>query len=67
MSLIRIAVEAQLSKSRLTIKDLLSSAYFKRYGKPMPQASLDEDVKKWEMGVNNIPYLYDFILGSVES
>ena len=67
MSLIRIAVEAQLSKSRLTIRDLLNSAYFKRYGKPMPPESLNEDVAKWEKGVNNIPYLYDFILGAQES
>jgi hypothetical protein len=67
MSLIRMAVEARLSKSTLTIRELLQAAYFKRYGKPMPLKSLNEDVAKWEAGVNNIPYLYDFILGSQES
>jgi hypothetical protein len=66
MSIIRMAVEARLS-AKVTIRQLLQSAYFKRYGKPMPPDSLDEDVKKWEAGVNNIPYLYDFVLGAAES
>jgi hypothetical protein len=64
MSIIRIAVKNHLELSRLTIRDLLNAAYFKRYGKPMPPESLAEDVAKWEAGVNNIPYLYDFILGT---
>lgn len=67
MSIIRIAVEAQLSKSRLTIRELLSSAYFKRYGKPIPERALDEDESRWNRGENNIAYLYDFCLGAQES
>ncbi len=67
MSIIRIAVEAQLSKSRLTIRELLSSAYFKRYGKPIPERALAEDVTRWDRGENNIPYLYDFIIGAQAS
>ncbi len=63
MSIIRIAVENHLKKSHLTIRELLESAYFRRYGKILPQATLDEDVRKWENGVNNIPYLFDFIIG----
>lgn len=62
MSILRIAVEAHLKKSRLTIRDLFNAAYFKKYGKPMPEASLEEDIEKWLAGINNIPYLYDFML-----
>lgn len=63
MSILRIAVDNHLAHSRLTIRELLAAAYFKKYQKPMPPDSLAEDVRKWEAGTHNIPYLYDFILG----
>lgn len=62
MSIIRIAVETHLAKSRLSLRELLETAYYKRYGKPMPTQSLDDDVRRWESGENNITYLYDFVL-----
>lgn len=62
MSIIRIAVEARLAEGRTTIRDLLRAAYMRRYGKDMPPDGLEEDVRRWEAGENNIPYLYDFIL-----
>ncbi len=61
MSLIRIAVGVQQMKLRLSIQDLLKRAYFQRYGQPMPSGNLNDDAKKWESGVDNIPYLYDYI------
>lgn len=61
MSIIRIAVETHLAKSRLSLRELLETAYYKRYEKPMPIRTLDEDVRRWEAGENNIPYLYDLI------
>jgi len=64
MSLIRLAVQAHLDKSRLTIQELLEAAYYKRYGKPMPPDSLLEDIRRWEAGENNLPYLYDFTFGT---
>lgn len=63
MSIIRLAVQAHLGQSHLTIRELLAAAYYKRYEKPMPENSLDEDVKKWEAGCNDIPYLYDILIG----
>lgn len=63
MSILKIAVDNHLKQSRLTIRELLEAAYYKRYSKPMPADSLSEDVRKWEKGIHNIPYLYDFILG----
>lgn len=62
VSILQIAVENHLKGSRLTLRELLEAAYFKRYGKPMPSKSLDEDVRKWESGIHTIPYLYDFML-----
>ena len=64
MSIIRITVESRLANSSLTIRDLLNSAYFRRYGKPMPERSLAEDVSRWESGENNIHYLYDFVMNT---
>jgi len=64
MSILRIAVDNHLSHARLTIRELLAAAYFKKYQKPMPSDSLNEDVRKWESGMHNIPYLYDFMLGA---
>ncbi len=63
MSILKIAVDNHLKQSRLSIRELLAAAYFKRYQRQMPPDSLNEDVGKWESGVHNIPYLYDFILG----
>lgn len=64
MSILRMAVENHLRHNRLTVRELLEAAYWKRYEKPIPQGLLDEDVRNWEKGVNNVPYLYDFILGT---
>lgn len=64
MSIIRIAVVNHLSRNRQTIRELLEAAYFRRYGKPAPTAMLDEDVRRWDSGQNNIPYLYDFMLNT---
>lgn len=44
MSIIRIAVETHLAKSRLSLRELLEAAYYKRYEKPMPIRTLDEDL-----------------------
>jgi hypothetical protein len=63
VSILKIAVDNHLKQSKLTIRELLEAAYYKRYSKPMPADSLSEDVKKWESGIHTIPYLYDFILG----
>lgn len=63
MSILRIAVDNHLKHSRLTIRELLAAAYYKKYQKAMPPESLTEDVRKWESGMHNILYLYDFILG----
>lgn len=64
MSIIRIAVDARLKESRMNIRDLLRSAYMRRFGKDMPPDSLEQDAKRWEAGENNIPYLYDFLLAT---
>ena len=63
MSILRIAVEAHGFKSRLSIREILAAAYMKKYGKPMPESALSEDVNRWKNGEHNLPYLYDFILG----
>lgn len=62
MSIIRIAVKNHLEHQRMTVRELLEAAYYRRYGKPIPQATLDEDVRRWEAGENNIHYLFDFML-----
>lgn len=64
MSIIRIAVENHLRRERITIRELLQSAYYRKYGKPIPDGSLSEDVRKWEQGENNNPYLYDMLMGT---
>ena len=62
MSIIRLAVETLGRKTNQSIREILAAAYFKKYGKPMPEASLMEDVRRWNSGECNIPYLYDFIM-----
>lgn len=62
MSIIRVAVQEHLKKNRQTIRELLEAAYYHRFEKPVPQVTLDEDVRKWEAGQNDNPYLYDFML-----
>lgn len=62
MSILRVAVETHLAKTKLSLRELLETAYYRRYEKPMPIRTLDEDVRRWENGENNIPYLYDFVL-----
>lgn len=64
MSIIRLAVETQARKSGQTIREILAAAYFKKYKKPMPENTLMEDVRRWNHGECNIPYLYDFIMGT---
>lgn len=64
MSILRIAVEAHGFKSRLSIREILAAAYMKKYGKPMPESALCEDVNRWNNGEHHIPYLFDFILGN---
>lgn len=62
MSIIRLAVEAHGRKTGQSIREILAAAYYKKYGKPMPEASLMEDVNRWNHGECNISYLYDFIM-----
>lgn len=62
MSIIRLAVETHARKSGQTIREILAAAYFKKYGKQMPEQALMEDVRRWEHGECNINYLYDFIM-----
>lgn len=63
MSIARIAVEEHLKRNPpMTIRQLLSAAYYSKYSKAMPQKALDEDVRKWEDGHNDhVLYLYDFL------
>lgn len=62
MSIARVAVEAHLRlHPRMDIRQLLSAAYYKRHSKEMPAKTLDEEVRRWEAGENNFPYLYDFL------
>lgn len=62
MSIARIAVEAHLHRNpTMDIRQLLSAAYYKRHSKEMPTKALDEDVRRWQAGENNFPYLYDLI------
>lgn len=62
MSILRIAVEAHVRKTGLGIREILAAAYYKKYRKPMPEASLMADVLRWNTGHHDIAYLYDFIL-----
>lgn len=64
MSIIRLAVEALGRRNNQGIREILATAYFKKYGKPMPESALMEDVRRWEHGECNISYLYDFIMGT---
>lgn len=67
MSILRLAVEAHGRKTNQGIREILASAYYKKYQKPMPETSLMEDVRRWNHGECNIPYLYDFIIGAQAS
>jgi len=67
MSIIRLAVETLGRKTNQSIREILAAAYFKKYGKPMPEASLMEDVRRWNSGECNISYLYDFIMDTQTS
>lgn len=53
-------VEAHLRTNRLTLRELLAAAYYKRYEKPMPDRALDEDVEKAQAH-KPVPYLVEFI------
>ncbi len=63
MSIVRIAVENHLKMNPLmTIRQLLSAAYYKKHSREMPSGALDDDVRRWEAGENNhVMYLYDFL------
>ena len=64
MSIIRLAVETLGRKTGQGIREILAAAYFKKYGKQMPEQALMEDVRRWEHGECNISYLYDFIMNT---
>jgi hypothetical protein len=67
VSILRHAVEAHSRKTGLTIRQILATAYYKKYSKAMPDRSLDDDVRRWNSGEHNIAYLYDFMIGTHES
>lgn len=62
MSILRVAVETHVRRNNLDLRDLLAAAYYKKYQKAIPDGALTEDVKRWNAGEHNIPYLYDFML-----
>lgn len=62
MSIIRLAVEALGRRTNQGIREILATAYYKKYGKQMPEQALMDDVRRWEHGECNIAYLYDFIM-----
>lgn len=62
MSILRLAVESHGKKTGLGIREILAAAYYHKYQKPMPEEALMEDVRRWNHGECNIPYLYDFML-----
>lgn len=64
MSILRLAVINHLQRERQSIRELLEAAYFRKYGKPAPVKMLDEDVRRWEAGQNDIGYLYDLMLNA---
>lgn len=63
MSIVRIAVKHHLERNpTMTIRQLLSAAYYAKHSKEMPPRSLDEDARRWEAGENqHVMYLYDFL------
>lgn len=67
MSILRVAVETHCRRNNIELRDLLAAAYFKKYGKLMPDGALTEDVRRWNAGENNLPYLYDFVLKTCEA
>jgi len=62
MSILRLAVETIARKTGQGIREILAAAYYKKYGKQMPEAALMEDVRRWNHGECNIPYLYDWVM-----
>lgn len=62
MSMLRLAVESHGRRTGQGIREILAAAYFHKHGKPMPEQSLMEDVRRWESGECNISYLYDFVM-----
>lgn len=61
MSIVRLAVENHLRINRQTIRQLLAAAFYKKYQKPIPTNTLDEDERRWNAGENNILYLYEMM------
>lgn len=61
MSILRVAVENHLLRNRMDIRQLISAAYYKKHSKPMPEKALDDEVRRWEAGCNDIPILYDLM------
>jgi len=61
MSILRVAVENHLLRNRMTIRQLISAAYYKKHSKEMPEKALDDEVRRWESGCNDIPVLYDLM------
>lgn len=63
MSIIRIAVEEHLKRNPpMTIRQLLSAAYYKKHSKPLPESTLDDHVRRWIAGQNDhVLYVYDFL------
>jgi len=64
MSILAAAVEAHARRNCLELRDIFAAAYFKKYGKPMPENALSEDVRRWNAGEHNLPYLYDMFIGT---
>lgn len=62
MSILRIAVDEHLRHNRMTVRELFEAAYYRRYGKPIPQMALNDDLRSWEAGKSDIEYLRDFII-----
>ncbi len=62
MSILRIAVETHCRRNNIELRALLAAAYYHKYEKPLADAVLDEDVRRWNAGEHNLPYLYDFVL-----
>lgn len=62
MSVLRVAVETHCRRNGIELRALLAAAYYHKYGKPLADAVLDDDVRRWNAGEANISYLYDFVL-----
>lgn len=64
MSILKIAVDNHLKREQLNIRQLLEAAYLHQYGHHITPGVLDEDVVRWEKGIHNLPYLYDYLMGT---